>query len=81
MISTAFFAVNVVKTRTQSQVGGGFPNFRVTFVTVFRERNCSWRRTFLGVHVNYSRSLISWGIINASYELLKKMLYPVDAES
>ncbi len=29
---------------------------------------------FYGVHVNYTRALISWGIINASYELLHGLL-------
>ena len=71
-ISTVFFPINVVKTRMQSQVGGDFISFRTAFWNVFEERNRSWSKMFRGVHINYTRSLLSWGIVNASYELLKK---------
>ena len=73
-ISTLFFPVNVVKAQMQSRVGGEFIGFRAAFVAVFEERNRKWSNLFRGMHVNYTRSLISWGIINASYELLKKYL-------
>ena len=75
-ISTIFFPVNVVKTQMQSKVGGDFVGFKETFNVVFQERNRSWKKIFYGAHWNFSRSLISWGVINASYELLKQGLYP-----
>lgn len=75
MISTIFFPVNVVKTQMQSTVGGPFPSFWKSFKCVYAERNYSIRNLFRGVHVNYSRSLLSWGLINASYELIKNYLY------
>ncbi|KAK2160197.1 hypothetical protein LSH36_138g07002 [Paralvinella palmiformis] len=74
-ISTMFFPVNVVKTHMQSQIGGGFVSFREAFYAVFNERNRCWRAMFRGIHINYIRSLLSWGIINASYELLKSLLF------
>ncbi|XP_067945681.1 mitochondrial nicotinamide adenine dinucleotide transporter SLC25A51-like [Watersipora subatra] len=73
-ISTAFYPLNVVKTRMQSKMGGEFRGIVDTFNTVFNERNRSWRKMFRGVNVNFSRSLLSWGIINASYELYWNML-------
>ncbi|XP_074656325.1 mitochondrial nicotinamide adenine dinucleotide transporter SLC25A51-like [Tubulanus polymorphus] len=73
IISTVFFPINVIKTRMQSVVGSEFLTTRRVFAIIFHERHCSWRRMFYGVHVNYSRSLVSWGIINAAYEMLKNL--------
>ena len=73
-ISTLFFPVNVVKAQMQCKVGGEFIGFREAFRAVFEERGRRWPSLFRGVHVNYTRSLVSWGIINASYELLKKYM-------
>ncbi|ESO09579.1 hypothetical protein HELRODRAFT_73742 [Helobdella robusta] len=75
VISTIFYPVNVVKTYMQSSVGGSFPGFIKSFKHVFNERDRSVKNMFKGFHVNYSRSLLSWGLINASYELLKSALY------
>lgn len=73
-LSTAFFPLNVIKARMQARVGGPFPGIRETFRLVFEERDFRWRKMFRGVHVNYTRSFLSWGIINAVYELLKRHL-------
>ena len=70
MISTVFFPLNVVKTRMQSSVGGDFTSAYRTFREIWSERNQSVSRLFRGCHLNYTRSFISWGIINASYEIL-----------
>lgn len=70
LISTVFYPVNVVKTHMQCRLGGNFDSFSTTFMLILKERG-SLQRLFYGVHVNYTRALISWGIINASYELLK----------
>ncbi|XP_068181524.1 solute carrier family 25 member 51b [Antennarius striatus] len=69
-----FYPLNVVKSRAQSQVGGEFQSFRKVLLTVWRERGCSLAMLFRGAHLNYHRSLLSWGIINATYELLLKIL-------
>jgi len=76
-ISTLFFPVNVVKTKMQSSVGGPFPGMWVTFVAIMKERDYRLDKLYRGVHVNYTRSIISWGLINASYEIFKSYLYPV----
>ena len=73
-ISTVFYPVNIFKTHMQCSVGGPFVNLWTTASIVFNERQRSVSRIFYGVHVNYTRALISWGIINASYELFKSLL-------
>lgn len=69
-----FYPLNVVKSRAQSQVGGAFQPCRTVLLTVWRERGGSVAKLFRGAHLNYHRSLISWGIINATYEFLLKLL-------
>ncbi|XP_046879959.1 LOW QUALITY PROTEIN: mitochondrial nicotinamide adenine dinucleotide transporter SLC25A51-like [Hypomesus transpacificus] len=69
-----FYPLNVVKSRAQSQVGGAFRPCQEVLLTVWRERGGSVTELFRGAHLNYHRSLISWGIINATYELLLKVL-------
>eukprot|EP00095_Tigriopus_kingsejongensis_P008877 maker-scaffold15_size728074-snap-gene-6.24 protein:Tk08877 transcript:maker-scaffold15_size728074-snap-gene-6.24-mRNA-1 annotation:"hypothetical protein CAPTEDRAFT_128352" len=68
LISTIFYPVNVTKTHLQLQVGGPFLRFRTVFGMLLHERG--WRGMFRGVHINYTRSFLSWGIINVSYENL-----------
>ena len=69
-ISTLFFPLNVVKSVMQSQVGGPYVGTVQTFRTVYMERG-GMQGLFRGVHVNYTRSLLSWGIINSVYEFLR----------
>ncbi|XP_061581203.1 solute carrier family 25 member 51b [Cololabis saira] len=69
-----FYPLNVVKSRAQSQVGGDFQPCRKVLLTVWRERGGSLAMLFRGAHLNYHRSLLSWGIINATYELLLKLV-------
>ncbi|KAM8910089.1 mitochondrial nicotinamide adenine dinucleotide transporter SLC25A51-like isoform 1-T2 [Spinachia spinachia] len=69
-----FYPFNVVKSRAQSQVGGAFQPCREVLLTVWRERGGSVAMLFRGAHLNYHRSLLSWGIINATYELLLKFM-------
>ena len=71
-ISTVFYPLNVVKTRMQSTMGGEFIGMIDAFNIVFMERNRRWSKMFRGVNVNFTRSLLSWGIINASYEIYSK---------
>jgi len=75
VISTIFFPTNVVKVRMQSQVGGKFESFFTALSIIYNERNRNIALMFRGVHFNCIRSLLSWGVINASYELLKQLLY------
>jgi hypothetical protein len=69
-LSTAFFPLNVVKTRMQARIGGPFLSIRAALQETLAERNHRWRKLFRGVHINYTRSFVSWGIINAVYEHL-----------
>ncbi|XP_060064434.1 mitochondrial nicotinamide adenine dinucleotide transporter SLC25A51-like [Ylistrum balloti] len=74
-ISTACYPLNVVKVRVQSNLGGRFFGFWEMFAIVLKERDYSVRKLFRGVHVNYTRSFITWGINNAVYELLMKHIF------
>ncbi|XP_077388835.1 solute carrier family 25 member 51b [Festucalex cinctus] len=69
-----FYPLNVIKSRAQTRVGGAFQPCGEVLLTVWRERGGSVALLFRGAHLNYHRSLISWGIINATYELLLKLI-------
>ncbi|XP_077466482.1 mitochondrial nicotinamide adenine dinucleotide transporter SLC25A51-like [Stigmatopora argus] len=69
-----FYPLNVIKSRAQSRVGGAFQPCGQVLLTVWRERGGSLAMLFRGAHLNYHRSLLSWGIINATYELLLKLV-------
>ena len=71
-ISTVFYPVNTTKTHMQKTLGGEFQNFRSVFRLLLKERG-AWGM-FRGVHVNYTRSFMSWGIINMSYSWLLDLL-------
>lgn len=72
-LSTFFFPINVVKSQMQKQLGGEFTSCAKAFKVVFRERGRRIRPLFYGVSLNYTRALLSWGIINCTYELLMKL--------
>ncbi|XP_072041887.1 mitochondrial nicotinamide adenine dinucleotide transporter SLC25A51-like [Amphiura filiformis] len=74
VISTVWFPLNVVKSRMQIKTGGNFESTWGTFKLIYEERGRKWRKMFRGVQLNFSRALISWGIINASYEFFKSHL-------
>lgn len=76
IISSIFYPINVIRTRMQTMpVGSRFISISQAFQYVYNERGRSIRKLFYGVHVNYSRAFISWGIINATYEIFRKLLY------
>lgn len=76
VLSTGFYPVNVIRTKMQaSDAGKPFLSVQEAFRQVYNERGRSFRKLFYGVHANYTRALLSWGIINASYEILRKLLY------
>ncbi|XP_035659822.1 solute carrier family 25 member 51-like [Branchiostoma floridae] len=76
LLSTLFFPMNVTKTAMQARLGGEFINPAKMFLIVYETRGRNWKKMFRGVHLSYSRAMISWGIINASYELLRTLLFP-----
>ena len=68
--SFLFHPLNVVKARTQSQLGGEFRAPLAIFRLIMKERKYSIRELFRGVRVNCTRSFVSWGITNAAYDIL-----------
>lgn len=70
-LSSIFFPLNVVKTRMQTVVEGPHVGMLHTARVIFNERNRRLRKIYRGIHINYTRSFISWGIINAVYEFMK----------
>lgn len=77
-ISTLAYPLNVVKSNMMKSLGSEYKGIISTFQEVFESRERSWRRMYYGVNVNLSRSLISWGIVNASYEYILKLLDSFD---
>lgn len=71
-LSTLFFPLNVVKNKMQSRLGGEFFSLPAAAKYVYQERG--WKLLYRGVHVNFTRSLLSWGIINSAYEFFRKLM-------
>lgn len=74
-ISTIFFPTNVVKARMQSVLGGEFKSPMATITVIMKERNWQVKEIYRGVQLNFTRSLITWGLVNAAYEMLEKILF------
>lgn len=72
--STVFYPFNVIKVHLQSRLGGPHQSTWSAVREIYYARDGSLRKFYRGVHLNYTRSFISWGIINVSYENLKKLL-------
>jgi hypothetical protein len=71
-ISTIFFPINVVKTRMQATLGTKFENpFKIISI-IWKERNGSLKELYRGVHLNFTRSLLAWGITNSAFNLLQR---------
>ncbi|KAF7489579.1 Solute carrier family 25 member 51 [Sarcoptes scabiei] len=76
VISTVFYPLNVVRTRMQTQQPGSkhLTLFEAA-IDIYHQRDKSIRKLFRGVHINYSRSFLSWGIVNSCYELFHKLFF------
>lgn len=75
LISTIFYPLNVIKIHLQSKIGGSFEKFITVTHEIYVSRNRSIVSFYKGVHLNCMRSFISWGIINASYDFLKRIMF------
>ncbi|XP_011708365.1 PREDICTED: solute carrier family 25 member 51 [Wasmannia auropunctata] len=73
--STVFYPMNVIKIHMQMKIGGDFEKFLAVTREVYISRDRSITSFYKGVHLNYMRSFISWGVINASYDFLKKIIF------
>lgn len=77
MLSFIFFPLNVVKIAMQRQLGVKFESMFQTFKRLHNERNNSIRNIYIGVYMNSLKACLSWGIINVSFEELKKFVHKV----
>ncbi|RLN14200.1 hypothetical protein BBJ28_00004775 [Nothophytophthora sp. Chile5] len=78
IISTVSFPINGTSARLiailmQSVYGQRFLGPWEALRLTYEERGHSVRRLYRGVHMNFFRSLLSWGIINSTYEKLKSI--------
>ncbi|XP_029679919.1 solute carrier family 25 member 51 [Formica exsecta] len=73
--STVFYPMNVIKIHMQTKIGGDFEKFQVVIREIYVSRDRSLASFYKGVHLNYMRSFISWGVINASYDFLKNIFF------
>jgi len=76
LISTLVYPVNVTKTHMMLVIGGKHLSFLTVFSDLMRKRGL--KSMFAGVHVNYTRSFLSWGIINYMYEVIHVRLSRLD---
>jgi len=72
--SALFYPCNVLKVHMQSNLGGPFQSIKEATVEIYRERGNRVSYFYRGVHMNYTRSFVSWGVINVAYENLKYFL-------
>ncbi|MFH4977944.1 hypothetical protein AB6A40_004653 [Gnathostoma spinigerum] len=73
VISTVFFPINVVKQRMQSTMETKFLSGWRVLNLIWEERNRRLIGLYRGAQLNFTRSLISWGITNSVYELLRRL--------
>ncbi|KAI9918272.1 hypothetical protein PsorP6_011900 [Peronosclerospora sorghi] len=73
VISTFTFPLNVARTRMQSVYGERFIGPWEALQLTYKERGRSLTKLYRGVQMNFFRSLLSWGIINSTYEKLKSV--------
>ncbi|XP_031842615.1 mitochondrial nicotinamide adenine dinucleotide transporter SLC25A51 isoform X1 [Nomia melanderi] len=73
--STVFYPMNVIKIHMQSKIGGNFEKFMTVTHEIYIARNRSIMSFYKGVHLNCIRSFISWGVINASYDFFKQIMF------
>lgn len=73
--STVFYPMNVIKIHMQTKIGGDFEKFLAVTREVYVSRDRSITSFYKGVHLNYMRSFISWGVINAAYDFLKDIIF------
>lgn len=74
-LSTLFYPLNVIKINMQCELGGPHRTITYEFSYIFRKRGFRLANFYHGALLNISRAFFSWGIINASYEVLRNILY------
>ncbi|XP_048867850.1 mitochondrial nicotinamide adenine dinucleotide transporter SLC25A51-like [Brienomyrus brachyistius] len=69
-----YYPLNILKAHKQSKVGGDFESSWKVMRTIWTERGGKLSHLYKGAHLNYHRSMLSWGITNAAYEILMKVV-------
>lgn len=72
--SALFYPCNVLKVHMQSNLGGPFQNIQKAATQIYRERGYRLSYFYRGIHMNCTRSFISWGVVNVAYENIKYFL-------
>lgn len=67
-ISTFIYPINVLKNIQQSEIDGRYDRPITIFRMVYKERGGSLKEFYIGAKWNFLRGLLSWGIINTTYE-------------
>lgn len=71
-LSTLFYPINTAKSVMQLTIGGRHRGVAETLRQVYHERQ-GFKGMYRGVGGNAVRALLSWGIINSSYEVAKRL--------
>lgn len=74
-LSTLFYPLNVLKINMQCELGGPHRTISYEFRYILQKRGLRLVNFYHGALLNISRAFLSWGIINASYEVFRKLLY------
>lgn len=74
-LSTLFYPLNVIKIAMQCELGGPHRTVLYEFNYILRKRGSKFGNFYHGALLNISRAFLSWGIINASYEIFRLILY------
>ncbi|KAL4705248.1 hypothetical protein ACJJTC_010267 [Scirpophaga incertulas] len=74
-LSTLFYPLNVIKIAMQCELSVPHRTILYEFKYILRKRGSNFVNFYHGALLNISRAFLSWGIINASYEILRKILY------
>lgn len=74
-LSTAYYPLNVIKIAMQCELGGPRRTIAYEFKYILRKRDFKISNFYHGALLNISRAFISWGVINASYEMFRMILY------
>ncbi|XP_014360258.2 mitochondrial nicotinamide adenine dinucleotide transporter SLC25A51 [Papilio machaon] len=74
-LSTLFYPLNVIKIAMQCELGGPHRTITYEFKYILHKRGSKFANFYHGALLNISRAFLSWGIINASYEIFRKILY------
>jgi hypothetical protein len=68
LLSTFNYPINVLKNIQQSEMGGRYDRPLHILRSVYEQRGNSVKEFYIGAKWNFIRSLVSWGIINSTYE-------------